>query len=61
MDKMKCKVANCESVQLVYSGTAALILGIPTESICYDCGNKYAQVSKLVEAWKTEAQLNSNN
>jgi len=58
---MKCKVGGCESVELVYSGTAAFILGIPTESICYDCGNKYAQVSKLVEAWKTEAQLNSNN
>ena len=52
---MKCKVADCESEELVYSGIAAFILGIPTESICYDCGNKFAQVSKIVQAaWKTE-------
>ena len=61
MDKMKCKVADCNSEELVYSGIAAFILGIPTESICYECGNKYAQVSKVVEAWKTGAQLNSVN
>ena len=58
---MKCKVADCKSEELVYSGIAAFILGIPTESICYDCGNKYAQVSKVVEASKTGAQLNSVN
>jgi hypothetical protein len=47
---MKCKVLNCESEELVYSGVAAFMLGIPTESICYDCGNKYAQVSEIVKA-----------
>ena len=53
---MKCKVLNCESEELVYSGTAAFILGIPTESICYDCGNKYALVSEVVKAHQVEAQ-----
>ena len=41
----KCKVIHCENTELVYSGTAALMLGgIPTETYCYDCANAYNQI-----------------
>jgi hypothetical protein len=46
----KCKVTNCESTSLVYSGTDAFMLGIPTESICYSCANTYAQVRNISDA-----------
>lgn len=39
-----CKVINCESTELVYSGTDAFVLGIPTETYCYDCANAYNQI-----------------
>ncbi len=40
-DKMrKCK--SCESVDLVYSGVDAFILGVPTETYCYPCANQQA-------------------
>jgi hypothetical protein len=52
-----CKVYNCESTELVYSGTDAFMLGIPTEQICYSCANKYAHVSRIVEAWKAEVSI----
>lgn len=32
---MKCK--KCDSTDLVYSGTDAFVLGVPTETYCYDC------------------------
>lgn len=51
---MICKNPKCDSTELVYSGTDAFMLGIPTESICYDCANTYAQISHIVEAWKVE-------
>ena len=46
---MKCIVTDCESTSLVYSGTDAFMLGIPTEKVCYEHANIYAQVSALVE------------
>ena len=50
----QCKVINCESTELVYSGTDAFMLGgIPTETYCYDCANAYNQIqismSELLE------------
>jgi hypothetical protein len=40
-----CAVKGCEKTDLVFSGTAALMLGnIPTEKYCYDCANIYAQI-----------------
>lgn len=51
---MKCIVRGCEDTQLVYSGTDAFMLGIPTEKVCYPHANAYAQVSALVEEWKAE-------
>lgn len=33
----ECK--NCESVELVYSGVDAFLLGVPTETYCYPCAN----------------------
>lgn len=48
-----CKTPKCESIELVYSGTDAFMLGIPTEQICYDCANTYAQVSRIVDEWKS--------
>jgi hypothetical protein len=34
------KCLNCESVELVYSGVDAFILGVPTETYCYPCANE---------------------
>lgn len=34
---MKCR--GCDSTDLVYSGVDAFVLGIPTETYCYDCAN----------------------
>jgi hypothetical protein len=49
--KMECQVKDCTETQLVYSGTAALILGgIPTEKYCYSCANAYAQIDKAMRA-----------
>lgn len=45
---MKCIIRNCESEELVYSGTDAFMLGIPTEKVCYAHANIYAQVNNLV-------------
>jgi len=33
-------ILNCESVELVYSGVDAFILGVPTETYCYPCANE---------------------
>jgi hypothetical protein len=46
---MKCIVKSCESDEVVYSGTDAFMLGIPTEKVCYEHANAYAQVSALVK------------
>lgn len=34
----ECK--SCDSTELVYSGVAAFILGVPSETYCYQCANK---------------------
>lgn len=48
---MKCKVMNCESTNLVYSGIDALMLGgIPTETYCYTCATAYLQISHTIES-----------
>mgnify|MGYP000571695609 CR=1 FL=1 len=57
MNTNTCKVINCDSTELVYSGTDAFMLGIPTEQICYDCANTYAHVSRIVDAWKAEVSI----
>jgi hypothetical protein len=47
----ECKVNNCTSTSIVYSGTDAFMLGgIPTETYCYDCANAYNQISADVES-----------
>lgn len=49
-----CKVINCESTELVYSGVDAMLLGgIPTETYCYKCANAYNQISAKVESLVT--------
>jgi hypothetical protein len=35
----ECMVEGCNSTELVYSGTDAFLLGVPTEKICYDHAN----------------------
>ena len=42
----QCKTLYCESTELVYSGTDAFGLGVPTETYCYGCANAYAQISR---------------
>jgi hypothetical protein len=39
----QCKVEGCNSTELVYSGVDAFILGVETETICYDHANQYAK------------------
>ena len=40
-----CKIDNCSSTELVYSGVDAFVLGVPTETYCYDHANAIAQGS----------------
>ena len=39
----ECKVTNCNSTELVYSGVDAFLLGCNTEEICYTHANQYAK------------------
>lgn len=48
MSTLTCQVINCESTELVYSGTDAFMLGIKTETYCYKCANAYAQIDKAM-------------
>jgi len=49
----KCAVKFCNNTDLVYSGVDAFMLGgIPTEKICYTCGNSYAQKGAIYEEVK---------
>ena len=38
----ECKIDGCNSTELVYSGIDAFILGVETETICYDHANEQA-------------------
>jgi hypothetical protein len=44
----ECK--SCDSVELVYSGVDAFILGVPTETYCYPCANRIRRESEAVSA-----------
>lgn len=46
---MKCQSFHCDSTELVYSGIDAFVLGVPTETYCYDCANFIAQQNKAIE------------
>jgi hypothetical protein len=48
MNTNTCKVINCDSTELVYSGTDAFMLGIITETYCYNCANAYAQIDRVM-------------
>jgi len=39
----ECKVNECHSTELVYSGVDAFLLGCNTEEICYTHANEYAK------------------
>jgi hypothetical protein len=48
---MKCKVPNCESTDLVFSGTDAFQLGLPaTEKYCRGCAVAYYIIKQDVDA-----------
>lgn len=47
----ECAVKECTSTELVYSGIDAMILGVPTEKICYEHANIYKQVDITVEEY----------
>ena len=55
---MKCSI--CSSEQVVFSGTDAFVLGIPTEKYCYECANngsaKRAEALKGLSEWEIEEQ-----
>ena len=40
------KCLNCESVELVYRGVDAFILGVPSETYCYPCANEIRRESE---------------
>ena len=44
----ECAVKRCTSTELLYSGVDAFMLGVVTETICYDCANTYAAVKDLM-------------
>ena len=46
---MRCIITACDSTALVYSGIDALMLGVPTEQVCYEHAGIYSQVSALIE------------
>jgi hypothetical protein len=48
MNTKKCQVVHCDSTELVYSGTDAFMLGINTETYCYNCANAYAQINRVM-------------
>jgi hypothetical protein len=58
-----CKVINCESTELVYSGTDAFMLGINTETYCYRCANAYAQIDRAMTKVREEylASVSTSN
>ena len=38
----ECIIEGCNSTQLVYSGVDAFLLGVATETICYEHANQAA-------------------
>lgn len=44
---MKCQI--CESTEVIFSGTDAFMLGVPTEKFCYRCANAYALIKQSIE------------
>ena len=40
----ECLIDGCQSTELVYSGVDAFILGVATESICYDHANAQVEL-----------------
>ena len=38
----QCTIEGCNSTELVYSGVDAFILGVETETICYNHANQQA-------------------
>lgn len=51
---MKCQIKDCEG-DVIYSGVDAFVLGVPTERVCYQCANTYAQVHNLVQSYAEQA------
>jgi hypothetical protein len=54
---MKCQVKTCTNTDLVYSGTDAFQLGIPTETFCYPCANTYNRIDTIVRSEKENTPL----
>ena len=54
MNTNTCQVINCDSTELVYSGTDAFMLGITTEAYCYKCANAYAQIDRAMQKVREE-------
>ena len=39
----QCTIEGCNSIELVYSGVDAFLLGVATETICYNHANQQAK------------------
>jgi hypothetical protein len=63
MNTNTCQVINCDSTELVYSGTDAFMLGITTEAYCYKCANAYAQIDRAMQKVREEylSQVSSSS
>ena len=44
-----CQIDICDSEELVYSGVDAFLLGVPTETYCYECSNNGYAHKQLLE------------
>jgi hypothetical protein len=47
----QCAIQDCTSTTLVYSGVDAMLLGVPTEKVCYEHANIYKEVGIIVEEY----------
>ena len=52
--RKECQVGWCHNTNLVYSGTDAFMLGIDTETFCFDCANIYAIIREHILNKKLE-------
>ena len=49
----QCKNPKCFNTDIVYSGTDALIYGVPTEVLCYTCSETYMYLKEIVNEQTT--------
>ena len=56
-----CKTDNCESTNLVYSGVDAFILGVDTETVCYECASRNDEDINYDDIYEEELSLSTTS